>query len=85
MASTMSSKLRSGEQGLRVTQRPRYEVWSSDFHGGKLRSKHRSARAAVRAQRAAQLTDCVCGCAYILDAQTGYRVDPRDLPLRGQS
>ena len=79
MKNATRSKLGNGERGLR------YEVWRSAFHGGKLLSKHRSPRAAVRSQRAAQTSDCMCGCAYILDTQTGYCIDPRDLPRRRQS
>jgi hypothetical protein len=38
------------------------------FHGGGLRSRHRSEGAAERATIRARIGDCVCGCAVVVAA-----------------
>jgi len=45
----------------------RLELHRSDFHGGGLRSKHRTLRGAVLAQwRRLRHTDCICGCLVLV-------------------
>lgn len=43
-----------------------FRVYLSAFHGGKLISRHATEQAAETAARRLRMTDCVCGCAYVV-------------------
>ena len=45
----------------------RYHVYATAFHRGGLISRHRTSEAAERAARRWRMTDCVCGCAAVID------------------
>lgn len=52
----------------------RYEVYATAFHGGRLISRHSTqdlADAAARRWRGN--TDCICGCAGVIDRGAGER------------
>jgi hypothetical protein len=55
-----------------------HALYRTSFHGGGLISHHRSLEAAERAQRRwSGDTDCVCGCAVIVEL-------PANLPTQDQ-
>ena len=47
-----------------------FEVYATAFHGGRLISRHRTREAAERAVKKYRMTDCVCGCAGVIDTRT---------------
>ena len=49
----------------------RYEVYATAYHGGRRISGHNTMSAAERAARRYRMTDCVCGCAGIIDRGAG--------------
>lgn len=56
----------------------KYEVYHTAFHGGKLISRHQSLAAAERVVRSHRSgTDCVCGCAGIIDVSGGEKPGTR--------
>lgn len=54
----------------------RYALYRTQFHGGGLLSRHETIDAAERARaRHRGRTECLCGCAVIVDRE--YEEDPR--------
>lgn len=51
----------------------RYEVYATAFHGGRLISRHHTIEAAEKAVKKYRMTDCVCGCAGVIDTGEGEK------------
>lgn len=46
-----------------------YLLVRTAFHGGGIISKHRKLVCAIAAQRRYAMTDCVCGCSIVIEAE----------------
>jgi uncharacterized protein affecting Mg2+/Co2+ transport len=62
---------------MRRTDKYPWRVYATQFHGGRLISRHATESAARLAARRWRLTDCVCGCAGV--------VGPGESPAVGES
>lgn len=62
---------------MNKTERYPFAVYATAFHGGRLISRHKTEAAAERAVRKFRMTDCICGCAGIINEGAGEKPGTR--------
>ena len=51
---------------MTTTERYPFRLFSTQFHGGGLLSRHATEAAAETARKRAKIGDCTCGCAVVV-------------------